>query len=222
MIYCIVGAILVIINYHQSSGLCPLLGNPVYGYVEQSEEYAEYYCDESYELLGEPSRICKYGEWSGREPVCWDGIFLECIDLVDPRYGYIIYTNGLENGSMAQYSCQDGYTLFGKRKRQCINGYWEDTAPNCLKTSTSCAKIALLYGKVEFSNDVRIPGTNAIHKCADDKRLVGPNTRTCQRNGLWSGFSPVCEEVPKSSALVYNLKYCVLFSTMWTFWDLFD
>jgi len=219
MIYRILCA--VIINNYLSSGLCPILRNPAYGYVEQTEEYATYYCEQNYELLGGSHRECKYGEWSGKVPVCWDGHTLECIDLIDPRYGFVHYSNGLKNGSMAQYICQDEYSLFGTRKRQCLNGHWEGLEPFCLKTTISCSKIDLLYGAIDFSNDFRTAGTTAIHRCRNDTRLLGANVRTCGRDGLWSGVSPICEPIlPKSSTLAYNLEYCVIFSVIWTTWEI--
>lgn len=210
---------------------CPYLDNPDYGYVEQTYEQAHYTCDDYYRILGNPDRRCENGKWTGSEPVCWDGVSIHCRDLLDPRNGFITYTDDLNNGSVVTHSCYDGFTLIGVRHRTCVNGAWTGSAPMCSKTSIKCHNIFLQLGQITFSDNHRGPGTTALHKCLEGYKLQGTNVRTCNIHGFWSGDSPVCIKVrskkKKSSApfhLLHKLLAVSLFLPhllnilLWSFW----
>ena len=54
-----------------------------------------------------------------------------CEYLESPEYGYV-KTTGSHAGSLALYKCQEGYELYGSRKRRCLsNGYWSGVKPTC-------------------------------------------------------------------------------------------
>ena len=57
-----------------------------------------------------------------------------CGHLKDPEYGHC-KTNGEHYGSVATYSCNDGYILYGgSRSRKCLDdGYWSGKEPQCRK-----------------------------------------------------------------------------------------
>lgn len=59
--------------YKPKPKYCPKLKLP-YGYVKHwgysYGKKAVHYCDKCYKLYGDRVRVCKYGYWSGKKPVC--------------------------------------------------------------------------------------------------------------------------------------------------------
>ena len=69
--------------------------------------------------------------------ICYSGV---CDDLTDPDRGCAIRT-GNAPFETAIYTCNEGYTLNGDRKRECeiINpdvATWSGTKPTCVKDGT--------------------------------------------------------------------------------------
>ena len=55
-----------------------------------------------------------------------------CAELTDPANGNVDVTDGTNTGSVATYSCDDGYTLSGSETRTCEEGgLWSGDAPVC-------------------------------------------------------------------------------------------
>lgn len=111
--------------------MCPNLTSPDNGSVEFSTrigDRATYSCNPGMVLVGEKYRICQAdGEWGGEEPVCG----LSCPDLVDPLNGNVSQ-NGSEPGSMACYSCAQGYGPSSAGCRVCmLNGEWSGPEVTC-------------------------------------------------------------------------------------------
>ena len=134
---------------------CPPLKDPPYGSVDQTGNKlgstAHYDCDKGYKLVGDEYRECLYtGYWNGSEPVCkrkgmqnddtvynknatFFTIFVGaiCPYLVDPPYGKVNQRGNIPP-SVAYYSCNYGYELYGLRHRQCLyDGTWYGVAPEC-------------------------------------------------------------------------------------------
>lgn len=58
---------------------------------------------------------------------------MECATLVDPENGQVEVT-GQTLGSVATYSCEDGFVLMGDRARECgPAGQWSGEAPVCTR-----------------------------------------------------------------------------------------
>ena len=49
---------------------CEVLSNPANGQVTIIDSYATYTCDSGYELIGNDTRTCEDGVWTGEEPTC--------------------------------------------------------------------------------------------------------------------------------------------------------
>ena len=49
---------------------CEVLSNPANGQVTIIDSTATYTCDSGYELIGDDTRICVDGVWTGEEPTC--------------------------------------------------------------------------------------------------------------------------------------------------------
>ena len=58
-------------------------------------------------------------------------VVVPCRALPDPLNGTVMW-DGLTPGSVATYSCDEGFELNGVRTRTCQNdGTWSDDAPTC-------------------------------------------------------------------------------------------
>ena len=115
---------------------------------------ANYSCEEGYDLIGPTARICQpNGNWSDNAPVCeskqliigrtatsvtFDLVMLwyifpvvDCMNLTDPSNGRVSLTTTIY-GSVAAYTCEEGYMLMGSAMRQCMaNGNWSQQEPVC-------------------------------------------------------------------------------------------
>ena len=55
--------------------------------------------------------------------------------LENPRNGQVATPEGSVFESQAQYSCDDGYDLFGDDTRECeADGEWSGEEPACMRT----------------------------------------------------------------------------------------
>lgn len=71
---------------------------------------AIYSCKENYTLVGNAERMCKdQGIWDGEAPKC---LFDWCPEP-PPVSGATVTTSGHKAGSLATYTCQNGFILFG-------------------------------------------------------------------------------------------------------------
>lgn len=62
-------------------------------------------------------------------PLC-----LDCPSLADSIDNGYKHGSGSVEGSMAWFSCQDGFSLIGNQYLYCNEkGYWNGTTPSCLK-----------------------------------------------------------------------------------------
>ena len=48
-----------------------------------------------------------------------------------------------------------------------------------------------MNGNVQFARTTF--GSVAVYDCAENYMLSGGNTRLCQADSLWSGFTPFCD-----------------------------
>ena len=88
-----------------------------------------YSCRQGYRLEGQAQRTCQAsGRWSGTLAQCMPS---ECGDLGPPQDGRVDFSS-TAIGSIASYSCSEGYTLDGTATRICQpNGEWSSLAPDC-------------------------------------------------------------------------------------------
>ena len=57
---------------------------------------------------------------------------ITCPSLSAPRNGWLKFSNGLNVGSKASYTCQSGFILQGDATRVCgSNGVWSGRDPTC-------------------------------------------------------------------------------------------
>ena len=191
-----------------------------------NESIANYSCDTGYILYGDMNRTCQSnGTWSGSAPTC-EGRFLDimslysslseliavdCGDLTPPSNGSVAFTfTTFGNESIANYSCDTGYILYGDMNRTCqSNGTWSGSAPTCegrfldiMSLYSSLSELIAVdcgdltppsNGSVAFTFTTFGNGSIANYSCDTGYILYGDMNRTCQSNGTWSGSAPTCE-----------------------------
>ena len=192
-----------------------------------NESIANYSCDTGYILYGDMNRTCQSnGTWSGSAPIC-EGRFLDimslysslseliavdCGDLTPPSNGSVAFTfTTFGNESIANYSCDTGYILYGDMNRTCqSNGTWSGSAPTCegrfldiMSLYSSLSELIAVdcgdltppsNGSVAFTFTTFGNGSIANYSCDTGYILYGDMNRTCQSNGTWSGSIPFCVE----------------------------
>ena len=190
-----------------------------------NESIANYSCDTGYILYGDMNRTCQSnGTWSGSAPTC-EGRFLDimslysslseliavdCGDLTPPSKGSVAFTfTTFGNGSIANYSCDTGYILYGDMNRTCqSNGTWSGSAPTCegrfldiMSLYSSLSELIAVdcgdltppsNGSVAFTFTTFGNESIANYSCDTGYILYGDMNRTCQSNGTWSGSAPTC------------------------------
>ncbi|XP_048039857.1 sushi, von Willebrand factor type A, EGF and pentraxin domain-containing protein 1 isoform X2 [Megalobrama amblycephala] len=150
----------------------------------------QYHCHAGYEIKGGVVLMCQEdGMWNGTAPVCSPA---KCETPPSPEYGSVMVTNS-PLGSLAEYSCEEGYELSGQTIRQCISGQqWSDDAPRCLPISCGNPGGIANGEVVGKSFHVKM----LIHyECHKGFVLEGVKTRTCQVDGKWDNKAPTCRAV---------------------------
>ncbi|MCL4136014.1 UNVERIFIED_CONTAM: hypothetical protein GTU68_063100, partial [Idotea baltica] len=155
---------------------------------------AVYECEDDYWLEGHSIRVCENnGHWQGDRPSCK---LISCSEPYIPIGGYIT-GYGFEVHSEVQYHCEAGHYMTGIDTRVCNRDrQWTGTAPNC--TFVDCGRLApIIKGELAFDSQEAHTHLDAqVHyKCMPNYRLIGEELRVCQKNGVWSGDSPRCEEI---------------------------
>ncbi|CAN8001467.1 unnamed protein product, partial [Ixodes hexagonus] len=153
---------------------------------------ARYTCNTGHKLIGNDTRYCQLGgNWSGDEPTC------KYIDCGEPRPlddGEVLLLNGTSTFlSVVKYSCHDNFTLSGVDTRSCLEtGLWSDVEPSC--DMISCGEPEIPLGGYVVEEDFQVHDT-VHYKCHPGHVMAGHETRTCLRDGTWSGSAPTCSFV---------------------------
>lgn len=105
-----------------------------------------YSCRQGYRLEGQVQRSCQAsGRWSGTLAQC---VPSECGDLGPPQDGRVDFSS-MAIGSIASYTCSEGYTLVGTATRICQpSGEWSGSVPECDCKQNLDAPIIYLYRTV--------------------------------------------------------------------------
>eukprot|EP00118_Oscarella_pearsei_P023342 m.278886 g.278886 ORF g.278886 m.278886 type:complete len:1499 (+) comp40615_c0_seq6:5702-10198(+) len=167
---------------------CKVPKNPLHGEVKVSGVEATYECRSGYRVQGAPNRICNgYScQFLGEAPKCVVG----CISPPDPCHGNVKVT-----GTVATFSCKDGFKLVGQHQVHCINDLsgrlrWDKMYPICVP---ACSELpSPKNGKI-----VRVDDKVKYH-CDFGFELVGKKERTCNSaTQSYDGSTPVCIRVCK-------------------------
>ncbi|KOB71042.1 putative furrowed [Operophtera brumata] len=151
---------------------------------------ALYSCKENYTLVGEAARECgDQGTWGGEAPKC---LFDWCPEP-PPVTGGMVSVSGRTAGSLATYTCQNGFILFGSPSVTCtLGGSWAGTPPSC--KYVDCGTPAIVHkGSFRLLNGTTTYGSVVQFTCEPDYWLAGSEELTCNRDGKWSHDMPSCE-----------------------------
>ncbi|XP_077865442.1 uncharacterized protein LOC102806860 [Saccoglossus kowalevskii] len=188
---------------------CPDLGQLRHGskVLYSRGMYASFYCNVGLKLYGSNSLRClRNGDWDLPMPIC--------IDSGCAHPGKIVngFQKDYESFSIITYQCYDGYLLKGSSLIYCDGATWNDTVPECVR-STARVSSAPLYnchdpGEVDNAvrNDDPLHGTIS-YICIGDYKLLGSQVIECQFNKKWSSSKPTCAS--KSKMLIKKQKGCV-------------
>jgi CUB/sushi domain-containing protein len=179
---------------------CPRLLPPVNGDLTLSNRRcyrseAVYSCRDGFELRGDMIRTCQNtSQWSGEEPSCVR-VIVQCDPLPNITNGQV-RVDSRDIGSVAVYSCNEGYGLDGDSLRTCTaDGVWSGREPSCnIDRVVMCeALLDPAFGEVVSRSNV--VGSIATYECLPGYVLSGDRTRICMRNGMWTGDPPTCQPV---------------------------
>ncbi|WAR08657.1 CSMD3-like protein [Mya arenaria] len=145
------------------------------------DSVAIYTCNAGFDINGVNQRTCRADQtWSNLEPTC-DRI--SCGTLISPTFGTVDLTAGVLFDAVAQFSCNEGYTLNGVTSRTCqADASWSGASPTCTIKSN---------GQV-LTVDGTTAGATAQYSCDLGYSLAGLGTRTCSMDGVWTGSPPTC------------------------------
>ncbi|XP_052746641.1 uncharacterized protein LOC112055834 isoform X2 [Bicyclus anynana] len=93
--------------------------------------HVQYDCEPGYEMVGRSRLVCDIDErWNGPPPRC---DIVQCEKPPAIQNGRVSVTNNASVfGSLAEYSCLQGFQLHGSRKIKCLaTGRWDKSAPHC-------------------------------------------------------------------------------------------
>ncbi|XP_030225109.1 C4b-binding protein alpha chain isoform X17 [Gadus morhua] len=130
-------------NGSQKSGARP-------PYVHRS--LVEYECNPGFKMEGEGVMTCQLNSTWSSTPECKE---FNCgsLELVN---GHVEYSEGTSFGSLATFSCNDGYILSGRNRLLCGNTEWLGRTPNC---------IGAVFTKDLSAKSRRVRSTPSVVKC---------------------------------------------------------
>ena len=149
------------------------------------------------------TKAAEFGTWLAR-PTC---SLAQCLAPSAPTNGTVTFSDSLNDGSIATYSCAAIYTLSGAATQTCAQnspgaatGSWTGSAPMC--TPAQCPALSPpTNGAVSFSNSLNV-GSIATYSCAAssarDVYISNAATQTCEQGsagaaaGSWSGSASTC------------------------------
>ncbi|XP_078253265.1 CUB and sushi domain-containing protein 3 isoform X2 [Rhinoraja longicauda] len=188
---------------HNWSGQLPICvpiscghpGNSIYGKTSGNvfnlNDVVTFSCNTGYVMDGSARSQCQTNrQWSWPIPTCR---VVNCSDPGIPansiRESKIEYGN-FTFGSLVFYDCNPGYFLFGSSVLTCqSNGYWDKPLPEC--SVVDCGHPGIPPNAI-LTGDKYIFGATIHYSCVGKRLLIGSATRTCQKNGDWSGSMPHC------------------------------
>eukprot|EP00117_Sycon_ciliatum_P048173 scpid2370/ scgid5761/ Sushi, von Willebrand factor type A, EGF and pentraxin domain-containing protein 1; CCP module-containing protein 22; Polydom; Selectin-like osteoblast-derived protein; Serologically defined breast cancer antigen NY-BR-38 len=153
-----------------------------------------YSCNSGFALQGAEVRQCDTtGSWSAPAPSC---VALMCEDPGVPQFGSRLLGT-LHIGAQVQYSCNSGYVLNGAPTAECTAtstaGVWSNPRPTC--EIVDCGRPNVPENGLIAPLASTTYGSEALYSCLRGYLLSGQLTRTCQADGKWSGFAPICAEI---------------------------
>jgi len=195
------------VNYFSNGQVCCDSESSLY----TSKVTCHYNCDEGYKLMGNSTSVCisnvdtYYLPTHHIKPACKllsynADILVDCPVISAPTNGYILCSDeSIEEGTFCQFTCNEGYKLFGQYVVTCVqsNWYngneWNSEPPTCDKIQ--CGDDGTDLRRVNRDcSDENSYGTVCKYTCkypyvpADELKMEN----FCQLNGTWMNPAPCC------------------------------
>ncbi|XP_069375236.1 sushi, von Willebrand factor type A, EGF and pentraxin domain-containing protein 1 isoform X3 [Paralichthys olivaceus] len=170
---------------------CETPPRPEHGWVNVTDSslgsMVKYFCEEGYELQGEPVRQCVSGRlWTNNAPIC------RPVSCGDPgpiangtaHGGAFVYPEAL------RYECRPGFILKGSNTIVCqVDGKWNGQKPLCEPLSCGSPKVP---SDVTFKGEEHTYNNEIELSCQPGFLLEGKSVSVCQADGTWSHESLTC------------------------------
>ncbi|XP_073497940.1 complement factor B-like [Phyllobates terribilis] len=104
-------------------------------------------------------------------------------------------TDGVNVGSTVEYSCPEGMYPHPSRSRDCLyTGQWSDEKVKAQCRAVQCPRPSMIEsGKFYPAKARYFVGDVLRFECFGGSEIFGPENRTCQANGKWSGVNTKCD-----------------------------
>ncbi|XP_037393772.1 L-selectin-like isoform X4 [Pygocentrus nattereri] len=191
-----------------SSGLSMKCSHPIS--TNSYNSTCTFSCEEGFELRGPYTTKCDHtGQWTHKTPTC---TAVQCSPIsgnssgLSMKCSHPISTNSYN--STCTFSCEEGFELRGPYTTKCDHtGQWTHKTPTC--TAAPCKTPSVLgEGKITcFKGN----NTFCTVECSPGHLLLGTWKYTCQHDGLWSDFRPLC--IRCDHLLLASTVCCVLSTT---------
>ncbi|XP_052275320.1 sushi, von Willebrand factor type A, EGF and pentraxin domain-containing protein 1-like [Dreissena polymorpha] len=183
-------------------GNLPALNNGSIMYIENTtfDSIAVLTCNAGFNLTGERYSVCNgSGVWNTTGQTC---NHIDCGPLPQLLNGSVSADSSIF-GSVALFTCDEGFTLFGSNLSVCSNNSnWNYTGQTCQRID--CGKLpTLLNGTIAYTNNTT-HGSIAILTCEGGFDLIGNTTSVCTTRGIWDSTDQSC-----------SLKDCRAFPSLW-------
>ncbi|XP_044173272.1 uncharacterized protein LOC114977789 [Acropora millepora] len=150
-----------------------------------------FYCDETYQLVGQSQITCKDGSWSDMFPKC---IVVNCGPLQRPNHGNIIEIVGTTFGNRIVFECTGkGYEIRGSKVRTCqSDGSWSGLPTTC--ELVKCDDPGTPVNGMRIVSKGLVYGGSLRFKCNRDYTLMKGMSEIiyCQANKRWTASVPQC------------------------------
>jgi len=159
-------------------------------------------CDAPYSISSSTALICNVyisytsGTWNRVYPTCsprnnW------CSSPIKPTNGNVTYNSNLIYGTVATYSCQNGWNYTVQASVCAYNQQWSPLSSSCVPLDGYCPTITAVFPvqSISYTGNRQVT-TQAVYSCATAYQLQSGGSRTCQSDqlasGTWSAPEPVC------------------------------
>ncbi|XP_043572595.1 membrane cofactor protein-like isoform X2 [Chiloscyllium plagiosum] len=160
---------------------------------------AMFYCDEGYRIVGTNYRLCTADGWNGQVPTCET---ITCSDLAPIGNGKAPVPSGdsWTYGMVAEYSCNDGYSLIGTAALTCqADGTWDKDPPDCRVVECS-RPVTPAHAYVErgFGHKYKYQ-QEVVFRCNEGFEMIGASVIKCNENSIFEPSPPICRLPPTST-----------------------
>ncbi|XP_056396917.1 complement factor B-like [Hyla sarda] len=121
----------------------------------------------------------------------------ECdLDKIAITGGEYTLTNGGNVGSIVQYTCPEGKYPYPSSLRECLpKGQWTDEQKKAQCKVVQCPRPVMFENGELYPRKMRHFVGDVLHfDCWGGFKMIGPQNRTCQENGKWSGEETKCDD----------------------------